>query len=170
MLIRNHYLYAGDIFTSSQPTQISTVLGSCVSVCLWEPRRGIGGINHFVGSVKDAKDPQSNKYGEVAMGNLIKRMKNFGVRTRDLRCRVFGGGKVIDLIYDIGADNIRIARAALEAEGIQVMQWDVGGDHGRSLTFNTRSGVAIVRKVRSIKDYFPEKSGDHAAPLANRIF
>ena len=150
-----YYLYSGEIFASDRPVEVSTVLGSCVSVCLWDPVLRAGGINHFVAPVDGAKDPLSNRYGEPAIKNLLKCMEDLGSLRRDLRCSVYGGGRVINLHHDVGADNIKVARKELLAEGIRVSRWDTGGDHGRSLRFNTRTGEVITRRVRPIAEYYP---------------
>ena len=162
-----YFLYSGEIFATDRPVEVSTVLGSCVSVCLWDPVCGAGGINHFVSPVEEgADDPLSNRYGEPAIKNLLKRMEDLGSLRRDIRCSVFGGGRVMDLHYDIGADNIKVARQELLAEGIRVMKWDVGGSHGRRLVFKTHTGVARAYKVRSITEYFNE-DGSAKDPLYN---
>ncbi len=172
LLIRSgkRYLYAGEIFVSKRPMTISTVLGSCVSVCLADPSRGFGGINHFMGpldhSAQPPEAPESYRYCEPAIRGLIKRMLNLGCRKKDLLCGVFGGGKVIDLSYDIGSVNISNAREVLSAEGIRVKRWDVGGSHGRRLVFKTGTGVARVYKVSSIREYFNE-DGSARDPLDN---
>lgn len=154
------YLYAGEIFVTRSPMTVSTVLGSCVSVCLTDPTHGIGGINHFKGpldlSAKPLEAPESYRYGEPAITALIKRMLNLGCRKKDLLCGVFGGGKVIDLEYDVGAENISRAREVLSAEGIRVRNWKVGGSHGRRIVFSTATGEVRVYKVSSLREHFNE--------------
>ena len=172
LLIRpgKRYLYAGEIFVSKRPMTISTVLGSCISVCLAAPLLGFGGINHFMGpldhSSRPPEAPESYRYCEPAIQALIKRMLKLGSSKKDLLCGVFGGGKVIDLSYDIGSANINRAREVLSGEGIRVRNWDVGGRHGRRLVFKTHTGVARVYKVRSITEYFNE-DGSARDPLNN---
>jgi len=172
LLIRSgkRYLYAGEIFVTKRPITVSTVLGSCVSVCMSDPVLGVGGINHFMGplehSAKPPAAPESYRYGEPAIRGLIKRMLKLGCRKKDLLCGVFGGGKVIDLSYDIGSVNIGLAREVLSEEGVRVMKWDVGGRHGRRLVFRTDTGVARVYKVNSIREYFNE-DGSARDPLNN---
>ncbi len=172
LLIRpgNRYLYAGEIYVTRRPIAVSTVLGSCVSVCLSDPVLGIGGINHFVGPLENSSKllsvPESFRYGEPAIRGLIKRMLNMGCRKKDLLCSVFGGGKVIDLSFDIGAVNIALAREVLAAEGIRVRQWNVGGLHGRKIVFRTDTGVARVYKVSAIREHF-NKDGSVRDPLNN---
>ncbi len=166
----NRYIYAGEIFVTRRPMTVSTVLGSCVSVCLADPIHGIAGINHFMGpldlSAKPLEAPESYRYGEPAIRGLIKQMLNLGCRKKDLLCGVFGGGKVIDLEYDVGAANISRAREVLSEEGLRVRNWDVGGSHGRRLVFSTATGEVRVYKVSSIREYFNE-DGSARDPLNN---
>ncbi len=156
--IARHYLYAGDVFATATPTEVSTVLGSCVAVCLWDPARGIGGINHYVSPLWDAEDPGSNKYAETSIHNLISKMLSLGANKEKLVCNVFGGGRVIDLHMDVGAENIRAAEETLKDKGIRVMKWNVGDDHGRKLLFNTCTGEIKLYRIRSLSE---QLSGKH---------
>lgn len=151
------YLHAGDLIVTDKAIELSTVLGSCVAVCLWDSKRGLGGMNHYLGILSTARDSRENRYGEKAIENLLKGMYDLGAKRQDLKCSVFGGGKVIDLMYDVGAENIRVAREMLGAEGINVGLWDVGGGYGRRLFFNTGTGETFVRKVDNIKDKFTDE-------------
>ncbi len=164
--INRHYLYAGDVFATATPTEVSTVLGSCISVCLWDPVRGIGGINHYVSPVWDAKDPESNKYAETSIYNLISKMLSLGANKEKLICYVFGGGRVADLHLDVGAENIRAAEKVLRDKEIRVTDWEVGNEHGRKLLFNTCTGEIKLYRIRSLTE---QLSGKHLQPVSDRI-
>ena len=150
--IDRHYLYAGDVFVTAKPTEITTVLGSCISVCLWDPTKGIGGINHYVSPVWSKSDPESNRYAEPSIDTLLQKMLRLGASKEKLICNVFGGGRVIDLHLDIGAENIRAAKEILRQKDIRVMEWDVGDAHGRKIQFNTYSGEIKLYKIRSLAE------------------
>lgn len=152
------YLHAGDLCVTENHVELSTVLGSCVAVCLWDPRRGLGGMNHYLGTMSLARDSRGNRCGEVAIKNLLKGVYRLGAKRQDLKCGVFGGAKVIDLSCDIGVENVRVAREAFEAEGIHVCKWDVGGDYGRRLLFNTHTGETVVRNVSVVRDCSAEEN------------
>ena len=155
--INRHYLYAGVVFATATPTEVSTVLGSCVSVCLWDPARGIRGINHYVSPLWSAKDPGSNKYAETSIHNLLEKMLSLGASKEKLVCNVYGGGRVIDLHLDVGAENIRAAEEVLRDKEIRVMNWNVGNDHGRKLLFNTCTGQIKLYRIRSLSEQFSGK-------------
>lgn len=143
------FLYAGRIFVTLRPHLVSTVLGSCVSVCLWDTRARVGGINHFVAPCWDRKGQPSTRFGDIAMRSLVDKMLRRGTERSSLRAKVFGGGEVLQLTHDfsyIGRDNIRAAMEALAREDIEVVVADTGGPFGRKLIFNTYDGSVLVKR------------------------
>ena len=146
------YLHAGQIFVSVHPSVVTTILGSCVSVCLWDRVVGIGGINHYVMAVGNGRrSGDVGRFGHLAIPRLIDGMIGVGSRKPDLVAKVFGGANVIGAIAGgknhVGTKNVEQALAMLETEGIPVVAQDVGGSRGRKLIFNTQDGVARVRKL-----------------------
>jgi chemotaxis protein CheD len=146
---RRRYLYAGRIFITLRPHLVTTVLGSCVSVCLWDAHVRVGGINHFVAPCWDRKGQPSNRFGDIAIRSLVDKMLKRGTERSSLRAKVFGGGEVLQLTQDfsyIGKDNIRAAMEALAREDIEVVVEDTGGPFGRKLIFNTYEGSVLVKR------------------------
>jgi chemotaxis protein CheD len=78
------YPHPGQLFASAEPASVTTVLGSCVSVCLWDRDRGIGGINHFVLPIWAGNGTSSPRFGNVAMEALLARLVGLGARARDV--------------------------------------------------------------------------------------
>jgi chemotaxis protein CheD len=159
---KRHYLYSGTIFVSVEPCIVTTVLGSCVSVCLWDSRRRTGGINHYKASRWDGKEPRSNRFGDVAVANLVSRMLDLGCKRSNLEAKVFGGSDVLMMNSDfmkIGEDNISVAKEVLHREDISIVNSFVGDVFGRKLVFNTHDGSVLIKKVRHI-------SGPEAKPPA----
>ena len=145
-----HYLLAGSIFAPEERHIVTTVLGSCVSVCLWDPVRLQGGINHFMLPFWNGEGLASPKYGNIAIAKLIDRMLDLGSDRRNLRAKVFGGGVVLNVtnpFMNIGERNVQLAEDLLAAENIPVLSADTGGRVGRKLIFNTESGVVLVKKL-----------------------
>jgi chemotaxis protein CheD len=146
----NHYLLAGNIFVSTEPHVITTVLGSCVSVCLWDSVLHIGGMNHFMLPLWNGEGLASPKYGNIAVTKLLERLLDHGSHRRNLRAKIFGGGvvlKVTNPFMNIGERNIRLAEDMLREEGIPVVSSDTGGKTGRKILFNTESGVVLLKKL-----------------------
>lgn len=130
------------------------MLGSCVSVCLWDPVRGLGGINHFVAPYWDGKSTPSNRYGDIAIDALVNKMLTGGSRRSHLRAKVFGGGGVLRFAEEpgrLGKDNVEAAMDALSKCRIRVAASDTGLAFGRKLLFSTLDGSAFVKKIKSFR-------------------
>lgn len=145
------HLHAGQVFASAEPCTISTVLGSCVAVCLWDPERRAGGANHYLLPLHIVGGRGTARFGNVAIDELVSRMAALGCRTRDLRAKVFGGGRMVTAARQdggsLGMENVEVARRSLVAYGIPIVAEDVGGERGRKLLFSTLEGHAWVRKL-----------------------
>ena len=80
-----HFLYPSSFFASKEPYMVKTILGSCVSICLWDKRLKIGGINHYMLPNWTGNDLASPKYGNIALDKLIERLQSMGSRVEDLQ-------------------------------------------------------------------------------------
>lgn len=144
-LERKLYLYPGGLWAEAAPAVITTVLGSCVSVCLWDPRTALGGINHFI-----LPRGRSARYGSHAMPMLLERVLALGADRETLLACVFGGASVLTGASagpKLGSRNVAEALEFLQAENIAVLRQDIGGREGRKLTFRTADGATLVRKL-----------------------
>lgn len=137
------YLAPGLMFASAEAVRVTTILGSCVAVCLWDGVARVGGINHFL--LPDGAPP-SPRFGASAVPLLVTSVIEQGARRADLRARVIGGACVIDAFRAaaLGAKNVEMARGRLSAEQIPIMAEDVGGDVGRKLVFDVQTGETLV--------------------------
>lgn len=139
-----YYLYPGSLFADRQYYHITTLLGSCVAVCLYDQRQHIGGMNHFLLPMWNGKGLASPKYGNIAIQQLVERMFQLGSRKPDLIAKVFGGAAVLESqnnVFFIGDRNIRIVRELLEQEmQIKIVAASTGGNQGRKIVFNTFTG------------------------------
>jgi chemotaxis protein CheD len=145
-----HFLVPGELYCSTQPTVVTTVLGSCVSVCLWDPAHRIGGINHFILPHSRGDDRQAARYGDVAMVQLVDNMVRLGSRRTDLVAKTFGGANVLPYSPTrdtVGAQNVQLALEHLRGAGIPVAARRTGGETGLLVRFHTDSGIAYVRKI-----------------------
>ncbi|OAN54064.1 chemotaxis protein CheD [Paramagnetospirillum marisnigri] len=130
---------------------IVTVLGSCVSACIWEPRMKIGGMNHFMlpeSNSDGAPVDKSMRYGNHAMEELINDLLRRGARRESLEIKVFGGGNVIAGMSGggtgpIGDRNAEFVRRYLSEEGLRIAAEDLGGPHPRRIHFFPRIGKVI---------------------------
>ena len=142
-----HYLQPGFLHVA-EATTITTILGSCVAVCLFDPRRRIGGMNHFLLPRGNYVRGSENRFGEHAIPALLQRMLDAGAALRDLQAKVFGGGCASGTFQrpdHLGLKNAEIALALLGAAGVAVVSQDIGGMRGRKLLFHTDDGTALVK-------------------------
>ena len=140
----------GELYVTREPEVIATVLGSCVSACVRDVRRNVGGMNHFMlpqapkGTHTDLAS--TARYGVYALELLLNKvMRGVGNR-EDLEVKVFGGGRVLSLGGDIGRGNIEFVRAFFRDEGIRIVSEDVGDTVARRLRYWPLTGrVQLMR-------------------------
>jgi len=140
-------LWAGDILVSDKRIRMTTVLGSCVSVCLFDSLRCFGGMNHYL-----LPSPgEGGRHGEWSIRELYQRMLALGSHPRNLQAKVFGGGSPLALANDVSAIGMANARVAFDILGklrVSVVGESVGGNAGMRLYFENWSGLALVRPHR----------------------
>ena len=156
MAISSAKLMPGEVYVSGEDEMIMTVLGSCVSACIRNPRTNIGGMNHFMLPQMGASasmltlDGTAARYGNWAMEVLINEILKYGGSKRDLEVKLFGGGKVLDnMTMDIGKRNIDFVFSFLDKEGIDIVAHDVGDRFPRKLLYFPHTGKVRVRKLQS---------------------
>ena len=150
----------GEYYVSAQEEMISTVLGSCVSACIRDNVRGIGGMNHFMlpepmsGERNDWSSAvgRAARYGSDAMEQLINAVLKAGGKRESLSVKIFGGGRVLAQMTDVGQRNIAFVKRYLETEGLPIVAADVGDIYPRQLQFFPASGRVRVRQLRSQRD------------------
>lgn len=151
--IEKYYLFPSSVFVNIAPTQVTTVLGSCVSVCLIDIKRNIGGINHYMLPLWNGSGLASPKYGNIAIDKLIERMIFIGSKKENLRAKVFGGGNVLESsinFFNVGERNHTLAIEMLENENIPIIAKSIGGEKGRKIIFNTFTGEVMLKFLNRI--------------------
>ena len=144
------YLHPGQLHAGREPTTVTTILGSCVAVCLVDAGRKVGGVNHFLLPHWAGEGHRTPRFGNVAMELLLERLLAMGARRGELRAKVFGGACVLEAFHGphhLGARNAEVAMGFLAAEGIEVAAADTGGRRGRKLLFRTDDGTALVKLI-----------------------
>ena len=144
------FLYPGAIFVSKKPHFITTILGSCVAVCVWDSVNKTGGMNHFMLPLWNGQGLASPRYGNIAITKLIEKMITNGSLQKNIVFKVFGGGEVIEnqsSQFDIGKRNIELAMKTLKDLGIRVLSSSTGGKKGRKIIFNTYTGEVMHKFV-----------------------
>lgn len=134
---------------------LSTLLGSCVAVCLFDPIARMGGINHFMLPEmrrNHSASPDSQLSGEIAMETLLGALLQMGARRGDIRAKAFGGGVVSSVVgekLDVGHRNVNFAKAWLQKENIPLLTYDLLGPWSRKLLFLPSTGDVFCRRFPS---------------------
>jgi len=162
----------GQYYTAQGDEVIVTVLGSCVSACLWDPASGIAGMNHFMlpGSGRVATpDPSAPaRLGVYAMELLINQMLKLGARRNRLVAKVFGGGSVLDGMdaLNIGNQNGAFVPEFVREEGISLVARDLYDICPRKVYFFARTGKVLVKRLGSVRnDTIERRERDYLARL-----
>ncbi len=145
------YLKPGELFMSREPSLVSTVLGSCVSITVYSPTCRLGAICHALlpsGSLKEGF-----RFVDSTLDYMVSEIRRQGAHLPGCQVKLFGGADVL-LPNDqrgnrlsVGQQNILAARGRLERHGITPMAVDVGGIHGRKLYFDSRTGHVYLKKM-----------------------
>jgi chemotaxis protein CheD len=141
----------GEFFVTSDPDVIiTTVLGSCVSVCLFDVAAGIGGMNHFLLVHQGDSATDDLRYGVNAMELLINKVLQAGGERSRLAAKVFGGARIIDHAKDIGGSNARFACDFLQRESIRCVSQSLGGTMARRIRFYPTTGAAKQLQIAGV--------------------
>ncbi len=154
----NYFLEPGYIFLATKPTIISGVVGSCVSVCVYDKKRKTGGMNLFMFPFTGDRQKATAQYGNVSTITLIKMMLERGSEIRHLEAQIIGGAHNTKFSQkDIGRENIIIARKILIKKQVPLVSEDTGGRMGRKIVFNTETSEVAIIKVRQLRggDWYP---------------
>lgn len=146
----------GEYYATTEKTLILTVLGSCVAVCLRDPKLKIGGMNHFLlpndNSVGDSPVSASARYGTYAMEILMTQIMKLGGDKNRLEAKVFGGGAVLQgmTTNTVGQRNAEFVVDFLNTENIPIMASDLLDIYPRKVYFFPETGEVKVRKLKSL--------------------
>lgn len=134
--------------TDDPSVMLTTVLGSCVALCLRDPVRGVGGMNHFLLPDGTANNPgEARRYGAYAMELLINDCLKAGAQRDRLEAKLFGGGRMFDGLRDVGRSNADFAEQFLKDEGIPVVGGSLRGAGGRRIQYWPVTGRALQKAV-----------------------
>lgn len=137
----------GECFATAEPNVIfKTILGPCVSACLFDPVLKIGGMNHFLlpGGGTPEREGR-DRFGDAAMQSLLEDMLYLGANRFRLRAFLFGGCQSQFAGHDIGHANAIFARDFLRSNGIRLVQDSIGDNVARWVRFNPTTGHASIR-------------------------
>jgi len=150
------YLLPGEFKVVRTPCELATLLGSCVGVCLRHVDKPYAAMNHFLLARARPEDTHIGRYGDRATRAIISLMRKLDPTNGVLRARIFGGAQVLDCLAPnsaIGLANIAVARQILAEHQIPIEAEDVGGIHGRRISFDTAKGQVRVQKIQTAAEF-----------------
>jgi chemotaxis protein CheD len=143
------------------PEEIETLLGSCVSVCLYNIKNGQAAMNHFLRACDNGKpDCKTGEYGSLSTPYIIKSLMEIDPDASHYRAQIFGGAAVIKTkssAYSIGENNINIALEVLAHYRIRIINKDIGGTRGRNIIFDTSTNTVHCRFAGQVSKKYRKK-------------
>ena len=149
----------GEYYFTQEDELITTVLGSCISACIRDKVSGLGGMNHFMLPVTTAdKLKQGNeavvgiatRYGNYAMEHLINTILTHGGKRKNLEVKLFGGGKIIPTLTDVGLKNIDFILDYIDTEGLLLLSQDLGDIYPRKIIYFPKTGRVGMKKIEDL--------------------
>ncbi|WP_445369777.1 chemotaxis protein CheD [Methylomonas sp. BW4-1] len=149
----------GEFYASRRPEVISTLLGSCVAACLYDPINRVFGMNHFLLAYRSYSknmpiiESEEGRYGIYAMELLINEMMKLGANRLNLQAKCFGGGNVLKLREDknrketVGDVNVLFIKEFLKKENIPMLSACLGGNIGRNVHFVGTDYSVFIKKI-----------------------
>ncbi|MCG8381306.1 MAG: chemoreceptor glutamine deamidase CheD [Gammaproteobacteria bacterium] len=146
-------LLPGDYYVTHKNETIMTILGSCVSACIYDPIKNVGGMNHFM--LPDGEGAslinEGARYGSFAMENTINEIIKVGGVKSNLLVKVFGGARIIEGNGSVGMRNIKFVENYLKLEKIKLISSCVGDIYPLKVKFYPVTGKVLVKKLESLQ-------------------
>ena len=149
----------GEYYVTKENELITTVLGSCISACIRDKVTGVGGMNHFMlpetteGKLQTGNANvigKATRYGNYAMEHLINTILSNGGKRKNLEVKLFGGGKVIPRMGNVGAKNISFVLEYVDTEALVLLSQDLGDIYPRKINFYPKTGVVKMKKIKNL--------------------
>ena len=143
-----------DLKVVRTPDKLTTVgLGSCIGICLLDKTAKKGGMAHIMlPSIQQARSNQNRaKFADTAIEDLITDMEKIGASKKRLTAKIAGGSQMFNIgssdIMRIGERNAKAVVEILNNHSIRILAQDIGGNHGRTIIFDTVSGELLIRTI-----------------------
>ncbi len=149
----------GEYYVTNESELVTTVLGSCISACIRDRVTGIGGMNHFMlpETSKAKLDAgiesvvgNATRYGNYAMEHLINTILENGGKRKHLEVKVFGGGKIIPIMSDVGMRNVEFVLEYIDTEALKLVTQDLGDIYPRKVIYFPNTGKVLMKKIKHL--------------------
>ncbi len=148
-------LLPGEFYVTAHGEMITTILGSCISVCIRDVVLGIGGMNHFIlpGQQKPHDNSRHNnectrltRQGYFAMEHLLSSLYLMGAHKNNLEIKVFGGAQVLTKHTNVGLENILFMYDYLLRKDLPIKTVDLGECFARRVFYSPSTGDVLVHR------------------------
>ncbi len=149
----------GEYYVTTEDESVTTVLGSCIAACIRDKESGVGGMNHFMlpetNKHKLAVGAESvvgnaTRYGNYAMEHLINMILANGGKRKNLEVKLFGGGKIIPTLGDVGQRNIDFVLEYIDTEALKLVSNDLGDIYPRKVIYFPKTGKVRMKKIKDL--------------------
>lgn len=149
----------GEYYVTRDNELVTTVLGSCIAACIRDAELGIGGMNHFMlpettehklSSGIETVVGSATRYGNYAMEHLINTILQYGGKRKNLEVKLFGGGKIIPTLGDVGQQNINFVLDYVDTEALSLVSHDLGDIYPRKVNYFPKTGRVRMKKIKDL--------------------
>jgi len=173
-LLDKIYLKPGELVVTEEPVMVTTVLGSCVSVTMFNARTGTAAICH--GMLPYGGKSENFKYVDTALRYMLGYFKKLQIDRKEIEVKFFGGADMFTTTtkesntrnLTVGWQNISAATTCLKEYGLTPTASDVGGGIGRKLIFTTDTGIVYLKRLRD-QDRFPPYVEEASRQVARQL-
>lgn len=151
-------LLPGEYYVTTDDEMITTVLGSCIAACIRDTELGVGGMNHFMlpetaafgVSATESVIGNAMRYGNYAMEHLINTILRNGGKRKNLEVKLFGGGKIIPTLGDVGLKNVNFVLEYVDTEALTLVSHDLGDIYPRKVNYYPQTGRVRMKKIKDL--------------------
>ena len=144
------FLKPGELCVCDRPTQVSTILGSCIAVTIFNERLRIGAICHAL-LPKNPKGHDALRYVDSAISSMLQKLEAMGIGKNEIEIKLLGGADMLErngTAQSVGQKNIETALEIMKEENLNLAGFDVGGRMGRKLHFYTSTGRVVFKRIK----------------------
>lgn len=150
------FLKPGELYIGKGPAVISTILGSCVSVTMFNKRLSVGGICHALLPKENSstKDTDKYRYVDSSISHMLKAFETMGIKKSEIEVKIFGGASIVDTAHkkSVGQVNVETALTLVRDNDLNIITYDFGGTLGRKIIFHTHTGRVLLKKLERIRN------------------
>lgn len=170
----------GEHYVTGKGELITTVLGSCITVCVHDVIQGIGGMNHFSLSSNPTRVHSSQEFssfdslaisGIAVMEKLVDSILTNGGKRKNLGVKVFGGADLEDADSGVGEMNVSFIANYITKEKYCLQSFDVRGTYPRKVLYYPDTGRVLVRMLHKLPNHtLQNRERDYFLKLDNRSY